>query len=73
MNPNVAVAPDRSLYTPAHQQRCSSRVDYEPLVIPTFRRNMAYSLNEMQNNADQGKLLKMVLSNCSTDGVTILL
>jgi hypothetical protein len=33
--------------------------------------NKAHSLYEMQNRVDQGKLLKMVLSNCSTDGVTL--
>jgi site-specific DNA recombinase len=33
--------------------------------------NKAHSLYEMQNSLDQGKLLKMVLSNCSTDGVTL--
>jgi site-specific DNA recombinase len=33
--------------------------------------NKAHALYEMQNSLDQGKLLKMVLSNCSTDGVTL--
>ncbi len=33
--------------------------------------NKAHSLYEMQNCDEQGKLLKIVLSNCSTDGVTL--
>jgi hypothetical protein len=33
--------------------------------------NKAHSLYKMQNCADQGKVLKMVLSNCSTDGITL--
>jgi hypothetical protein len=33
--------------------------------------NKAHFLYEMQNCADQGKMLKMVLSNCSTDGITL--
>ena len=33
--------------------------------------NKAHSLYEMQNCDEQGKLLKIVLSNCSTDGITL--
>ena len=33
--------------------------------------NKAYLLYQMQNSAEQGKLLKKVLSNCATDGVTL--
>ena len=33
--------------------------------------NRAYSLYVRQNAADQGKLLEMVLSNCTTDGVNL--
>ena len=33
--------------------------------------NKAHSLYEMQNCDEQGKLLQIVLSNCTTDGVTL--
>ena len=33
--------------------------------------NKAYLLYQMQNSAEQGKLLKKVLSNCATDGITL--
>jgi site-specific DNA recombinase len=33
--------------------------------------NQAHSLYEMQDCADKGKVLKIVLSNCSTDGITL--
>src|SRR5207245_4679841 len=33
--------------------------------------NKAYSLYVRQNASEQGKLLRMVLSNCATNGVTL--
>jgi hypothetical protein len=33
--------------------------------------NKAYSMYLSQNVAEQGKLLRMVLSNCATDGVSL--
>ena len=33
--------------------------------------NKAYSLYLRQNPSEQGKLLRMVLSNCATDGVNL--
>jgi hypothetical protein len=33
--------------------------------------NKAHLLYEMQNRSEQGKVMKMVLSNCSTDGITL--
>jgi hypothetical protein len=33
--------------------------------------NQAHSLYEMQDCADKGKVLKIVLSNCSTDGIAL--
>jgi site-specific DNA recombinase len=33
--------------------------------------NQAHSLYDIQNCDEQGKLLKIVLSNCSTDGITL--
>jgi hypothetical protein len=67
-------SPRRPSRRPVHEEEARSKL--EPQWLLDAERalelaNKAHSLYEMQNCDEQGKLLKLVLSNCSTGGITL--